>query len=101
MRERLSSFLVIMICAEWFLAPVYGAENKVMLMLGGEFCDAYLDEVEEAVKKVVGVKAVDLKSMKGHAVVTVDASKAKPEQIVHAVNQVKGQRWHCTAQIMK
>ena len=54
-----------------------------------------------ALKKVPGVKAVDLKSMPGHAVVEVEPGKAKPDQLEAAVNGVKGSGWHCTAQLMK
>ena len=79
----------------------FAGEQKVTLKLGGNFCDAYLDEVSEALKKVPGVKEVDLKSMKGHAVVTSEGDKTKPDQLAHAVNGVKGDGWHCTAQAMK
>ena len=34
-------------------------------MLGGKFCEAYLGDVEAALAKRSGVKALDLKSMKG------------------------------------
>jgi copper chaperone CopZ len=78
-----------------------GVDQKVTLMLGGKFCEAYPGDVSETLKKVPGVKEVDLKSMKGHAVVTVDAGKVKPEHLATAVNGVKGDGWHCTAQVMK
>jgi copper chaperone CopZ len=81
--------------------PAWSADEKVMLMLGGKFCDAYLGEVREALIKVAGVKTVDLKSMKGHAVVTVESGKVKPDQLAAAVNGVKGDGWHCTGQVMK
>lgn len=83
------------------LGTGFAGEQKVTLMLGGKFCDAYLGDVSEALKKVPGVKEVDLKSMKGHAVVTVDGGKAKPDQLATAVNGVKGDGWNCTAQVMK
>ncbi|MGE0643559.1 MAG: heavy-metal-associated domain-containing protein [Nitrospira sp.] len=77
------------------------AEQKVMLMLGGQYCDLYLGDVEAALKQLAGVKAVDMKSMKGHAVVTVEGDKTTSNQLVKAVNGVKGDGWHCSAQIMK
>jgi len=80
---------------------LYAAEQKVTLMLGGKFCDAYLGDVREALMKVSGVKDVDFKSMKGHAVVKVEGDKAMPDQLAQAVNGVKGDGWHCTAQAMK
>ena len=81
--------------------PVFAGEEKVMLMLGGKFCDVYLDNVRDALTKVAGVKAVDLESMKGHAVVTVESGKVKPVQLATAVNGVKGDSWYCTGEIMK
>ena len=81
--------------------PVFAGEEKVVLMLGGKFCDAYLGDVEVALAKVSGVKTVDLKSMKGHAVVTVESGKVKPEQLATAVNGVKGDSWYCTGEVMK
>jgi copper chaperone CopZ len=80
---------------------VQAAEQKVTLMLSGKFCDAYLGDVREALTKVAGVKDVDFKSMKGHAVVTVEDGKASADQLAKAVNAVKGDGWHCTAQAMK
>jgi mercuric ion binding protein len=77
------------------------AEQKVTLMLGGKFCDAYLGDVKDALTKVDGVKNVDLKSMKGHAIVTIDGEKAKPANLAKAVNGVKGDGWHCTGEVMK
>jgi copper chaperone CopZ len=76
-------------------------EQRITLMLGGSYCDLYLGEVESAVKKVSGVKAVDFKSMKGHAVVTVEGDKTTSKQLVEAVNNIKGDGWHCHAKVMK
>ena len=91
--------LIGFMCA--MATPVFAGEEKVMLMLGGKYCDAYLGNVQDALTKVGGVKAVDFKSMKGHAVVTVESGKVKPEQLVTVVNGVKGDSWHCTAEVMK
>lgn len=70
-------------------------------MLGGKFCNAYLEDVRDALTNEDGVKAIDLKSMKGHAVVTVDSGKVEPEQLATAVNGVKGDSWYCTSKIMR
>ncbi len=85
-------------CVSWVEAET---ERTVMLMLGGQYCDLYLGNVESALKKIAGVKAVDLKSMKGHAVVTLEGDKATTKQLAEAVNGVKGEGWHCSAQVMK
>ena len=81
--------------------PAFAGEQKIILMLGGKYCEAYLGDVESALAKVSGVKAVDFKSMKGHAVVTIDGEKVKADQLAAAVNGVKGDGWHCTGQAMK
>src|SRR5262245_18148764 len=77
------------------------ADQKVTLMLGGKFCEAYLGDVRDALTRIHGVKDVDFKKMKGHAVATVEDNKAKPEHLAKAENGVKGDGWHCTAQVMK
>ena len=81
--------------------PVFAGEEKIIVMLGGKFCEAYLGDVEVALAKLSGVKAVDLKSRKGHAVVTINGEKVKADQLATAVNGVKGDGWHCTGQTMK
>ncbi|HJR77633.1 MAG TPA: heavy-metal-associated domain-containing protein [Nitrospiraceae bacterium] len=91
----------IMTLAGSALSPVMAAEQKVTLMLGGKFCDLYLGEVSNALTKIDGVKNVDLKSMKGHAIVTIDGEKTKPAQLAKAVNGVKGDGWHCAGEVMK
>ena len=91
--------LIGFVCA--MATPVFAGEEKVMLMLGGKYCDAYLGNVETALKKLQGVKAVDFKSMAGHAIVTIESGKVKPEQLATAVNGVKGDSWYCTAEVMK
>jgi mercuric ion binding protein len=81
--------------------PAFAAEKKVTLMFGGKFCESYLGDVETALKEHHGVKSVDVKSMKGHAIVMFDSEKVKGDQLTEAVNGVKGDGWHCTAQVMK
>ena len=93
------SCLIGFACAMVTLA--FAGEQKVTLMLGGIFCEAYLGDVQAAVTKLSSVKTVDLKSMKGHAVVTIDGEKIKVDQLTAAVNGVKGDGWHCTGRAMK
>ncbi len=85
----------------FFIPPTAAAEDKqIKLMLGGKFCEFYPDDIKKALTELSGVKAVDLKSMKGHVLVTVDTSKTKPGELTAAVNKVKGSGWHCTAEVM-
>jgi periplasmic mercuric ion binding protein len=87
--------------ARTIATPAFAGEETVTLMLGGKFCGAYLKDVRDALMNVDGVKAVDLKSIKGHAVVIVDSAKVKPEQLATAVSRVKGESWYCTGEIMR
>ena len=75
--------------------------QQVTLMLGGSYCDLYLTEVESALKKLEGVKTIDLKTMKGHVLVTIEGDKTTANHLVQAVNGVKGDGWQCRAQEMK
>jgi copper chaperone CopZ len=78
----------------------FAGEETVTLMLGGKFGNAYLKDVREALTNVDGVKAMDLKIIKGHAVVTLDSSKVEPEQLATAVSKVKDDSWYWTGKIM-
>ncbi len=72
-----------------------------LIKLGGKLCNVYFKDVRDALTNVDGVKAIDLKSIKGHAVVTVDSSKVEPEQLATAVSTVKGDSWYYTSKIMR
>jgi periplasmic mercuric ion binding protein len=97
--KTLRTLALVVVALAILEIPAFAAEQKITLMLGGKFCDSYTGDVEKALKKVKGVTAVDFKSMKGHAVVTADAS-VKPKDLVSAVNGVKGDGWHCKADLM-
>jgi copper chaperone CopZ len=60
-----------------------------------------LKDVRDALTNADGVKTIDLKSIKGHAVVIVDSGKVKPEQLATAIGKVKGDSWYCTGKIMR
>ncbi len=98
LRALIGMSLGIALCVT---STALAAEQKVILMLGGKFCDMYKGEVESALKKAAGVTAVDLKSMKGHAIVAGDAVKMKTNELTAAINALKGEGWNCTAEVMK
>jgi len=76
-------------------------DQQVTLMLGGASCETHAREIRAALRRVEGVRAVDLDSMPGHAVVRTSAGGLTPEQLTAAVAGVKGANWHCTAEVMK
>lgn len=80
---------------------VEAADQQVVLMLGGESCEKHVRAVRTAIKRVEGVRSVDLASMQGHAIVRTATGTVKPEQLAAAVGGVKGANWHCTAEVMK
>jgi hypothetical protein len=100
MRKGMDIVFILAAAVTLWAAASHAADRNVTLMLGGKFCEAYLGEVSAALMKVPGVKAVDLKSMKGHAVVTVE-EKVKPDHLASTVNAMKGDGWHCTGEVMK
>jgi mercuric ion binding protein len=76
--------------------PAFAGEKKVTLMLGGNFCGFYLDDVKKALMGVPGVTDVTFSSSQDHAYVTGDSSKMKTGDLVSAVDGVKGTGWFCT-----
>jgi len=74
--------------------------TKMTLKLGGENCEFYLGAVEDALKKVKGVQAVDLQSKKGQVLVTTDGT-LKVGQVVGAIDSLSGDGWNCEAEIVK
>jgi copper chaperone CopZ len=78
----------------------HSPEGRVILKLGGQLCEFDLPGVEQALLKVAGVKAVDLKTMKGAALVTYEAGNVSPTALIAAVRSVKGDGYHCTAKVM-
>lgn len=84
--------LAVILCAD----KTEAATQRVNIKLGGEYCKLYLIEVGKALKKVAGVKAVDFHTMKDHVLVTMVHGKVKPQDLLSAVRQVKGEGYHCT-----
>jgi len=104
MQRILLSLGAVLLCTSIESMRAVAADQKVTLMLGGKYCEFYPKQVTDALIKVKGVKAVDLQSMKGHAVVEHDGS-VKEDQLLQAIKGVKGTKggveWYCTAEVMK
>lgn len=93
---------VALICGSGLMASMAeAADQQVTLMLGGASCETHAREIRTALKRVEGVRAVDLDSMPGHAVIRTAAEGITPEQLTAAVAGAKGANWHCTAEVMK
>lgn len=74
--------------------------TQVILKLGGNNCEFYLGAVDTALKKLKGVKDVDLSTQKGHAMVKTDGT-LKASQVVDAVDGLSGKGWKCEAELKK
>ena len=75
------------------------ADQKTTLMLGGPYCNSYPKEITKALMAVKGVKAVDLNSMPGHAIVSHEDS-VQSQSLAEAIKNARGDQWHCTGQVM-
>ncbi|MBI4469592.1 MAG: cation transporter [Acidobacteria bacterium] len=60
---------------------------KVTIEIDGMTCEACAVTVRRALKRVDGVKSVDVSWRKGRAIVKYEPSKVTPEQLVEAINQ--------------
>ncbi len=72
--------------------------TQVTLKLGGNDCEFYLGAVEAALKKLRGVKEVELSGHKGQAIIKTDGT-LKPSQVVDVVDGLSGEGWKCEAEI--
>jgi copper chaperone CopZ len=89
----------VVIVLVFYPAITEAADLKTTLMLGGPYCDSYPKEITKALMAVKGVKAVDLNSMPGHAIVSHEDS-VQSQSLAEAIKNARGDQWHCTGQVM-
>jgi periplasmic mercuric ion binding protein len=95
--RHLSNFTLVVAIAIFLCAgKAEAATQRVNMVLGGEYCQFYLVDVEKALKNVAGVKSVDFDTMKAHVVITMVAGKVNPRHLLSAIRSVKGDGYHCT-----
>lgn len=75
--------VVGLLCATWARAE----ESKVTLKVRGMTCGSCSKSVESSLKKLDGVKSVEIDLDTGKTVVTCDTSKVKTEKLVAAVKE--------------
>ncbi len=64
------------------------AESKVIIPVDGLTCASCSLAVRRALKKMDGVRHVEPGPQENEALITYDASKVKPEQLVEAINSL-------------
>lgn len=69
-------------------AKTAAADSKVIIPVEGLSCASCSFAVRRALKKMDGVKSILPGPHEDEAVVTYDASKVKPEQLVEAINSL-------------
>lgn len=84
-----------------FSGGASAAEKKVTLKLGGQYCNFYPDDVENALKAVPGVDSVRFNGDKTMVVVSGKDSTMKTASLISSVNGVKGSTWYCSAEVAK
>lgn len=88
----------VSLLAMGFLIPLItfsggGGEKKtVNLEIKGMTCDGCVSMVENSVKKIEGVTAINVDLEKGLAVIQYDPAKVKEESIIAAVESAGGTR---------
>jgi copper chaperone CopZ len=75
-------------------------EQRAILALSGQACELYHVDVEAALRKVSGVRDVDLQTMKGHAILTIEAGVVSPGQLLAAVSSVHGPDYSCKGKLV-
>ncbi len=81
------------------MSGVHAAEKTVTLSLGGQYCSYYPDDIRHALSKVPGVSSVHFNADKSKVIIT--GKKLSAENLVSAVNKVKGDGWNCEAAIAR
>ncbi len=75
--------------------------ERVTLMLAGTGCQRVPQDVEEALMRLAGVRAVDSRSIPGHVLVDVDHGRVTAQQLAAEVDRSAGSDGLCRAGVME
>jgi hypothetical protein len=82
-------------------ASAEASEQRVALMLSGSSCEENRKTLQQYFKTVHGVKAADLGSVPGFALVDIEAGTTTPDELTAAFNHASAISSQCQAQIME
>jgi len=82
-------------------ASAEAATQRVALRLSGPSCEEDQKAIRQDLEMMHGVKAVDLLSLRGFALLDVEAETASPDELIAAFNHKHRERRQCRAQIME
>ncbi len=69
----------------------------VRVKLDGKFQREILQQIEKTLSELSGVHSVNLTSMRSHALIDVNSSQVRPDDLIAAIERIKGDSWQCTA----
>jgi hypothetical protein len=96
---------VILIAAAFLIGHYQVAAGasieRTTLMLAGAGCQRLHEDVEEALRRLAGVRAVDTKSVPGHVLIDVERGRVTAEQLAAEVARLAGSDEFCRASVME
>ena len=98
---RFIGSLAISVLTSLLYTSAEAATQRVALMLSGPSCEEDQKAIRQDLEMMHGVKAVDLLSLRGFALLDVDAETASPDELISAVNREHREPRQCRAQIME
>lgn len=93
--------LAISFIASLLLTSAEASTQRVALMLSGPSCEADHKALQQDLEKIPGVKAVDLLSLPGFALLDIEAGTADSNELTSAVNRENRLSRQCRAQVME
>lgn len=84
-----------------FTSAAEAATRRVALMLSGPSCEEDQKAIRQDLEMMHGVKAVDLLSLRGVALLDIEANTASLDELTAAVSRNQREPRQCLAQVME
>jgi hypothetical protein len=97
----IGSLAIGVIISILFTSAAEAATQRVALMLSGPSCEEDQKAIRQDLEMMHGVKAVDLISLRGFALLDVEASTASLDELTSAVSRQHREPRQCRAQVME
>jgi hypothetical protein len=95
MKYLLTACLVVLLGLTMLPEVMAGAQQRVVIRIGGKYCMFHSLELAQALKRVSGVMSVDFETMRGNVIVLVRAGKVNPDHLLSAFQSIKGDGYFC------
>ena len=95
MKQLLGLFIVLTLGSALLPDLTEAAQQRVAIRISGRYCLFHAFDLEQALKRVSGVMAVDFEAMRGNVIVVMKAGKVNPDHLLSAVRGVKGDGYYC------